>query len=464
MPQGARQPLILLADPQEHSGSALALALTEAGFELEVASDPSGFHELLDGRAWDVVLFDPNSAPELLKRALDHSASPAVILLDAFGTIDDAVTAMRRGAFDYIPKPAPEDQVLVSLRRALEQRSLVEENRELRADLERRFELSNLISRDQRMQRVFNTIESIADTRANVLIEGESGTGKTMLARAIHLNSSRAQEPFIVVNCGAVPENLLESELFGHVKGAFTGAVRDRAGKFDAADGGTLFLDEIATASLELQIKLLRVIESRQFERVGATETREVDVRVICAGNRKLVDEVAEGRFREDLYYRLKVVGIEIPPLRERPLDTELLARTFLERYSVEHQRENLTFSDVAWTQILEYEWPGNVRELENSIQRAVLLGKGPSVEAEDLGLDSHDRTEDDSDPIQLDVRPGPLKKALEIPERRIILRTLEFTRGNRTHTARMLEINRTTLFNKMRKYDLLDFPSRSAS
>jgi len=464
MPAGARQPRVLLADPQEHPSSALAEALVETGVELVVGTDPTGYEELLVGEPWDVVLCDPGSSPELLQRALDHNASPAVILLDAFGTIDDAVAAMRRGAFDYIPKPAPVDQVIVSLRRALEQRSLREENRELRADLERRFELSNLISRDQRMQRVFSTIESIADTRANVLIEGESGTGKTMLARAIHLNSSRAPEPFVVVNCGAVPESLLESELFGHVKGAFTGAVRDRNGKFDAADRGTLFLDEIATASLELQIKLLRVIESRQFERVGDTATREVDVRVICAGNRKLVDEVAEGRFREDLYYRLKVVAIEIPPLRERPMDTELLAKTFLQRFGEEHQRESLTFSDEARTRILEYRWPGNVRELENSIERAVLLGKGEQIEAEDLGLEQSEPGSRTPTKLHLTAEPGPLKKALEEPERSIILRTLELTRGNRTDTARMLEINRTTLFNKMRKYDLLDFPSRSAS
>jgi DNA-binding NtrC family response regulator len=421
--------------------------------------------ELDQEASWDVVLCDPGSGEGVLDDALALPGSPAVILLDGFGSIDDAVAAMRRGAFDYIAKPAPEDQVIVSVRRALDRRSLVEENRELRADLERRYELSNLISRDVHMQRVFATVRSIADTRANVLIEGESGTGKTMLARAIHLNSSRASEPFVVVNCGSVPGSLLESELFGHVRGAFTGAVRDRAGKFEVADRGTVFLDEIATASLDLQVKLLRVIESKRFERVGDSETREVDVRIVAAGNRRLEAEVADGRFREDLYYRLNVVAVEIPPLRERSGDVPLLAATFLERFRGEHGRDVNDFSRSALERLLSHDWPGNVRELENRIERAVLLAGGREIGPGDLGFE-----EQPDEPRPAAARAnggspaiGPLKKALEGPERQIIVRALDLNAGNRQATARMLAINRTTLFNKMRKYDLLDYPSRSA-
>lgn len=466
MPSGSRKspPVqLLLADAQLEQSN-LPAALEAAGIAV-TCSAQLGAREWLQKGDFQVVVADSGQAAEdLLELAASQSEPPAVILLDGFGTIHDAVESIRRGAFDYLSKPAPEEQVLASVKRALSQQRLLQENKRLRENLGELYSLSNLQSRDQRMLEVFETVRSVADTRATVLIEGESGTGKTMLARAIHLNSERAKEPFVVVHCGAVPESLLESELFGHVRGAFTGAVRDRIGRFEAADGGTIFLDEIATAPLELQVKLLRVIETKQFERVGDEQTREVDVRVLAAGNRTLSVEVSEGRFREDLYYRLNVVSIQLPPLRDRPTDIPLLAQHFLERANAEHGRQIEEFGTTAMTALLRHAWLGNVRELQNRIERGVLLARGPQMEAADLDL-ADERIQPAGGKVDehMPTALGPLKEALEGPERSIIERALEWNGGNRTRTAEMLSIDRSTLFNKMKKYNLLDSQSKSA-
>ncbi|MBK7643974.1 MAG: sigma-54-dependent Fis family transcriptional regulator [Planctomycetes bacterium] len=392
-----------------------------------------------------------------------------LVMLSNFDAGGDAQRALELGAFAWLCEPFPPEELVLTVQRALEQRRLETENRRLLAAIGQRFQLGSIVSREPALQRILQTVESLSDTRATILIQGESGTGKSLLARTIHELSSRRSGPFIEVNCGALPSGLLESELFGHARGAFTGALRDRPGKFEAADGGTIFLDEIGVAPPDLQVKLLRVLQEKSFERLGETKTRTVDVRVLAATNSDLEAAVREGGFREDLYWRLNVVGLRLPPLRERAADVPLLAQHFLERFAREHGRLQRPLSPAALEQLLAHAWPGNVRELEHALERAVLLASGESIEAADLGpglgggAAALTRTGAPPGPEPaslLPLRLGlPLRKALEEPEREIIRRTLELNHGSRQDTARMLELNRATLFNKMRKYDLLSFP-----
>ena len=407
-------------------------------------------------------------AAGLLEELVSLVEELPLILFDDFGGFDPGLESVRSMAFETLARPVSSEQVLTTVERALFQVRLSEENRRLRAEVGERFALGNLLSRDARMKQIFATVEAIADSDASVLIEGESGTGKTVLARALHEGSVRREAPFIVVNCGAIPSALLESELFGHVKGAFTGAVRDREGKFEAADGGTIFLDEIGTASPELQVKLLRVLEEGRFERVGDTRTHSVDARVVAATNVDLAEEVAEGRFRRDLYYRIHVVAIAMPPLRQRPGDIALLAERFLELHSTRYGRPPPPLGEETTAAMVAHAWPGNVRELENTLERAVLLSGGGAVEPCHLwpaaapAPSSLDPSGDPPGASPWDELPlGPLRRILEVPERFFIERALRVCRGNRQETARKLGINRTTLFNKMRKFDLLGFPAK---
>lgn len=460
-------PRLLVVDNDEFGAQVLQSDLSAIGCEVEVCTPGDRLARLLARGGWDAILADQDSASiETFEKVLSHPEPPVLMMMSGFGSIDDAVEAVRAGAADFLTKPLSADQLRVSLGRALEQRELRNENKRLKEEVGERFQLDKLVSRSPEMHAVFDTIRKVADTRATILIEGESGTGKTLLARGVHRSSSRSMEAFIAVNCGALPDNLLESELFGHERGAFTGAVKTRPGKFEAADRGTIFLDEIACASIDLQIKLLRVLQEREFERVGSTETRKVDVRVIAASNRSLAEEVQAGRFREDLYYRLNVLGLKIPPLRERCGDVKLLAETFLERISREYGREIEGFTPGALAALLAHSWPGNVRELENSVERAVLLTHGEHVGIESLPEALGQHAQRDSakltDPTAChaglpSLAGRHLKDALEDAERSYILQALQENNGSRKASALQLGINRTTLFNKMTKLGLMD-------
>jgi DNA-binding NtrC family response regulator len=437
---------LLLVDDDRHVLQSMADWLRSKGYEPDTAGGYADALEKLRGKSYDLVLVDirlrDGDGFDLLEQCRRNWPASQVILITGYGTPDSAIEAIRAGAFDYLTKPLIDDELLMSIERALSQRGVLRENDNLRAQLDRRFGMDNIVGRDPRMHKVFEMIASVADTRATVLVTGESGTGKSMIARAIHRRSRRTKGPFVEVACGALPETLLESELFGHVAGAFTGATGEKMGKFLQADGGTIFLDEIGTASPAMQVKLLRVLQELKFEQVGGTKTFSVDVRVVLATNDDLARAVAEGRFRQDLYYRINVINIELPPLRSRPSDIVLLAHNFLEQVREDSRRQVTAFADDALVALERYHWPGNVRELQNVVERAVLLGKGPVITLADL-------------PMEVRGAGGVVKEALEGPERQIIREVLESNGWNRNATADQLGINRTTLYKKMKRLGL---------
>jgi len=454
---------LLIADPDTATNEGLGNLLAACG--ADICTETDGIRALqrsLD-EDFDVVVAEVHlpglDGLSLLQQVREHKPETAVILLTAFGTVEDAVDAMRRGAADFLSKPYTQEQIRLSVERSLEHAALIRQNRELRDALDDRVHLDNLVASDPVMAKITKTVRAVAPSRATVLLTGESGSGKTLLARSLHSLSKRATEPFIEVNCGALPDNLLESELFGHVRGAFTGAVQDRPGKFEAAHGGTIFLDEVATASPSLQVKLLRVLQDRVIERVGDTATIEVDVRVILATNQDLEQAVRDGKFREDLYYRIHVVSIEMPPLRQRTADIPLLARHFLLRIAKENEKPITRIHPSAMRALCHAPLPGNVRQLENIIERAVVLCEGTEVTLQDLPADLHNQAVGPDDPLELVANAPavvPLKEAMAEPEKAILQRALAAHGGNRQATAAALEINRSTLFNKMRKYGLL--------
>ncbi|MCZ6574277.1 MAG: sigma-54-dependent transcriptional regulator [Planctomycetota bacterium] len=456
---------ILVVDDDPLVADSLAVFLRRRGYEVSVETDSRrALKHLKDAPDTDLLLTDVNMPGldgfDLLKQARKVDENLVVVMLTGYGTIESAVKAMRQGAEDYVTKPILDEEMVLTVERALKRRRLTEENEALRRQLNRSLALENLIGSDHRIRKIYETLATVAQTRATVLITGESGTGKSMIARSIHHASPRRDKSFVEVNCGALPETLLESELFGHKRGAFTGADADRLGKFLRADGGTIFLDEISTASQGLQVKLLRILQERSFERVGGDEAVSVDVRVLLATNSNLRVDVEEGRFRADLFHRINVVSIDIPPLRTRPGDIPLLADHFLRRYCEENSKEVLEITDDAMVQLVDYEWPGNVRELENSIERAVVLCRSSELTLEDFPPEITNASELTGNGLQF--RPDgrtvmPLKKALETPEKEIISATLASVNWNRQKAARLLDINRTTLFNKMRKYELLE-------
>jgi len=455
----------MVVDDDQHLLQSMGQWLDSQGFSVQVADSIKQAKSRMANNSFDVALIDlrlgNDDGFELLEYCKSSAPQMVAILMTGYASADTGVEAMRRGAADLLTKPLIDDELLVAIERAMSQRRVVEENRSLREQLDQKFQKNNIIGNDLQMQKLFDMIENIANTRATVLITGESGTGKSMIARAIHQNSNRKDGPFVEVACGALPENLLESELFGHVAGSFTGATANKEGKFQQAHGGTIFLDEIATASPALQVKLLRVLQEFEFEQVGGTKTFRTDARVVLATNEDLEKAVAESRFRQDLYYRINVINLLLPALRERPADVPLLAMHFLKKICADEGRELRGFDAQAIQAMRSYNWPGNVRELQNIVERAVLLGTGAEISPQDLPahvvsqtlLSSSQPMAISNDPVS--NKPQTLKEALEGPERMIILQCLQQNNWSRNETADQLGINRTTLYKKMKKLGL---------
>jgi DNA-binding NtrC family response regulator len=455
------KPRLLILDEDRIILQSLSQFLGRDGYEVRTTDRAEDAMAILEAGQVELILADVNmpgiKPVEFLRDLRRRFGHVVPIVLTSYGSIEGAVEATKNGAFDYLTKPIVDEEIRVVVEKAARQQSLLFENQSLRQQLDLRFGLENVVGHDHKMLKIFDLVDAVADSRTTVLMTGESGTGKSLLARAIHHRSPRRDKPFIEVSCGALPETLLESELFGHVKGAFTGATGDKPGRFLSAEGGTLFLDEINSASAAMQVKLLRFLQERVFEPVGTSETRTADVRVVLASNVDLAALVAQQQFRQDLYYRINVVNIKLPGLREKMGDIALLAGHFLRQFSKEMSREILGFTDAALAALQRYNWPGNVRELENAVERAVVLCRRPQIDLEDLpdSIQAFNSVQPSTPRTGDEVydRPLPLEVALEGPERRIIEAALQRNAWNRQATATELDINRTTLYKKMRKY-----------
>ena len=447
------QPLILIVDDDSPHRSMLRTVLRGWGYAVEEAEDGAAAVEQVKARAFDAVLTDVRMARldgiAALREIREWNPSIPVLIMTAWSSVQNAVDALRLGACDYLTKPLELDELRSALERARDHARPARESQE--PGRAQREASSFLLGRSEAMRELVEMVETVAPTEATVLISGESGTGKELVARAVQAASARCNKPFVTINCAALAENLLESELFGHEKGAFTGADRRREGRFVQAHGGTLFLDEIGEMPLSLQAKLLRVLQQGEVQRVGCDETIKVDVRVIAATNRVLADEVAAGRFREDLFYRLNVIGLEVPPLRARREDIPLLASTFLERHAASNRKTITGFTPQAMDAMLRYGWPGNVRELENAVERAVILSGGEYVAERALPLAVQNAPVPDADGEELAL--GSM--SLEDVERKAIEATLRETEDNKSEAARRLGITRATLHSKLKKYGL---------
>ena len=448
-------PHLLFIDDETAWRTLMAERLQERGFEVVEAEDGESALELLDQFAFDIIVTDLRlpgiDGARVIEAAVERYPGIVAIVITGYGTVKDAVAAIKCGAADFIAKPFQFDELMHQLQKALEQRRLTSENAYLRSQLEERYQFGGILGRSRPMQVLFQLLETVARSSSTILITGETGTGKEVVARAIHHNSPRRANRFVALNCSAIPETLLEAELFGHVRGAFTGAVGMRQGRFEQAHKGTLFLDEVGMMSVALQMKMLRALQEREFERVGDNQTIKVDVRVIAATNSDLSRMVAEGTFREDLYYRLNVIPFELPPLRERRDDIPILARHFLDKFA---PGGAIHVSQGAMRALMAYHWPGNVRQLENAVERAVALGAGrQEIDSADLPLEVQATPQATPVPFVdfpeegLDL-PGYLASA----ERALIHRALDRTRGNRNKAADLLRIKRTTLVEKLKR------------
>lgn len=450
------RPRILVVEDDESLRRVTQVQLQQAGYEVSTAGDGPQALAWLEKTPADLVITDLKmpgmSGIELLRRLRADYPEIIVIVLTAFGTVESAVEAMKLGAFDYLTKPLNAEALRLVVGRALEHHRLREEVRQLRQSLDRKYGFENILGRSPALLETLDAAARVAPTDATVLIRGETGTGKELLAKAIHFNSRRREGPFVTINCGAIPSELLESELFGHLKGAFTGAIVHKKGRVEMADGGTLFLDEIGELPPPLQVKLLRLIQEREIEKLGASGPLKVDVRIIAATHRNLQAMVEDGAFREDLYYRLAVIPLELPPLRERTEDIPELVGHFFERSRQRHGRPELRLPEGLLPYFCAYRWPGNVRELENVVERLVLLTRGEEITLNDLPEPLR-RERPVLDAIQLELPPEGI--SLEAVERELILRALRKFDGNQTQAARYLDISRKTLIYRMEKYGL---------
>ncbi|MBZ5638762.1 MAG: sigma-54 dependent transcriptional regulator [Acidobacteriia bacterium] len=438
---------ILVVDDEFSVRDSLCGWFRKDGFKVETAENATEALRKLQEGSWDIVLLDIKmpgmDGLELQQRIHEIDPDVITVMITAYASVESAVQALKQGAFDYITKPIDPDELSHLVRKALDQRHLKTENVQLRQKIDQLSQFGEIVGDSSQMQKVLELVRSVAETDATVLIRGESGTGKELIAQAIHANSHRRYFPIVPVNCGALSESLLESELFGHEKGAFTGAVYRRKGKLEMSNGGTLFLDEVGSISLKTQVELLRVLETKEFTRLGGTKPTRVDFRVICATNQNLEKTVEEGQFREDLYYRLNVFSIYLPPLRERRQDIPQLAQHFLRKYALQMNKNFTEINPEAMDMLVRHEWPGNIRELANAVERALVVGRPPSVRPGDLPLQISSR----SDSIPTD--------SLAAMEKAHIQRILERTGWNITRAAETLKIDRVTLYNKIKKYDL---------
>ena len=451
---------VLVIDDEENLRHYLQMVLGEAGYQVETASDGKEALEKIQHQTWDIILCDIRmprmDGMAFLKQAKAKGLEGTIIMMSAYGTVDTAVEAMKIGAYDYVSKPFNADEIVLTIKKAEERERLREENIRLKEEVQRDYDLENIVAKSEAMRKIFDLIKKVARYKSSVLITGESGTGKELVARAIHYNSDRKDKPLISINCGAIPENLLESELFGHVKGAFTDAVRTKKGLFEMANQGTMFLDEVGELPQSLQVKLLRVLQDGEIRRVGDTDSFKVDVSLIAATAKDLDSEVKNGRFREDLYYRLNVLPIHLPPLRERKEDIPSLVEHFIALYNKKLGLRIKGTSEGALERFLQYAWPGNVRELENIIERGMILAEKDTIGLEALPIYVQEGSQSTPVPSGLSIKKNA--KEMEI---KLIKEALKKTRGNRLQAARILEISHKTLLYKLKEYGLEDYGKR---
>jgi two-component system response regulator PilR (NtrC family) len=456
------KPRILAVDDEESIREFLEIMLKKEGYEVTTAKDGAEAIDVLKKKSFDMVISDlqmPNvTGMELLKHVKDNYPDLVFMIITAFGTTESAVEAMKLGAYDYITKPFKIDEVRIVIGNALRSKNLEVENRALKKEMQKEFSFQNLVGNSEKMHQIYDLIKRVSQTPTNVLIIGESGTGKEMVAKAIHVNGPLKNKPFVTINCGAIPENLMESEMFGHKKGSFTGAIQDKVGLFEVADGGTLFLDEVGELPLSIQVKLLRAIQERVIRRVGATEDQKVDVRIVAATNRDLEQMVKDGTFREDLYYRLNVILIKVPPLRERADDISLLAKHFLQKYSTRFGKSVNGISDEAMKILKKYDYPGNVRELENIIERTVALEAGSTILPESLPPfvnTPSGRKLASSHEIEIGDEGIDLERIIGQMEKELLIKAIHKANGVKKKASKLLGITFRSMRYRCDKYGL---------